>query len=460
MTVQTHNPITIRVVTDFAHNLAWVHTRGMARFDRPDLEWYWSPADSHQKGSEALKSLAQHVIKDEAGIEIGDIVSLPDEQMVIQFRESTKHQGADFDGNRVLRIQRLTTGEEGAGIFRELVGGGSNSVSSHNRRGLSHHLKGEFAEAWLAYEQAFNLDPQNFYTLNNMGHLLLKQDHCEDSIQFFQRAIGIEPAYAVPHNNLGNAYLNLGRVEEATAEYQTAIAVDQAYAMPHRNLALVYHLLGRTIEAIEEYRHYFELAPAGTKDADAHYNLGVMLEEKGTRDVAIAEYEQAIADDPQHAKALNNLGLGFFSLGEVERATDFYTKSVEADENFGLAHYNLGTVLAARGEYQQAIDQFKRASEIDPENIQAASNLGVMYSTTKRFTEAIAVFEELTAREPQQATLHFNLAVAYQGKGLKGKARKEFQKVIELEPKDSRRALRAQREIEALNRGSKKQKDA
>ena len=59
-------------------------------------------------------------------------------------------------------------------------------------------------------------------------------------------------------------------------------------------------------EAIAEYQHNSCLAPADTRDAEAHYNLGVMLEQKGQPTEAVQQYEQALAIDPGFAKVISS----------------------------------------------------------------------------------------------------------------------------------------------------------
>ena len=451
MTEQIADSITIHAVTDIAPDTAWVHTHGMAKFDSPDLEWYWSPAATCGEAGELLNKIAAHIVEARLSPDPGDVLDVPGERFAVQFAKPFEHEGDDYDGNSVLRVQKLTTGEEGVRAFRDLVSSGDSPSDFHCRRAASAHLQGRFIEAWLEYEKALLSDPENVYALANAGQLLLQHGDAEGSLPFFHRAAELAPDYALAHNSLGNAYFVLGQPDEALAEYGMTAELDPDYAMPHRNLALTLHQLGRVDEAIEEARTYFRLAPAGTKDADAHFNLGLMLEEGGSTDEAIEEYERALADDPRHAKALNNLGLVHFSRGEIDEAAEFYRRALEADEGLALARYNLGLAFAARGEHQCAVEEFERVLTLAPDNVPAASNLGVLYTTLGRNDDAIEIFARLVAAEPTQPTLRFNLAMAYQGKGLSEKAESELREVIKLEPPGSPRAERARREMASVS---------
>lgn len=447
MVTTTADQITIHTVTHYAPGAAWVHTHGMAQFGYPDLEWYWSPLETCGEAEAMLHQLALHIIRAGAPVRVGGTVGVRRAGMALRFLEALGQREGCFGGNDVLRVEEVTTGARAVRTFRAILEAGPDGALAHNRRGVAFQLEGKFVDAWLEYEKALEADSKSVYALANLGHLLLQQGDAEEALPFLLRAVELEPRYALAHNNLGNCYMHLGRVEEAAAQYREAAVQDACYAMPHRNLALSYHLLGRLDEAVEEYRAYFRLAPSGTKDADAHFNLGVMLEEAGAVAEAAEEYEKALADDPRHAKALNNLGLVRFSRGEVDAAVEFYRRALEAEEGFVLARYNLGLALAARGEHGAAAEEFGRVLALAPDNVQAASNLGVLYTTLARYDEAVEIFERLVAAEPSQPTLRFNLALAYQGKGLSEKSDAELREVIELEPPGSPRAVRARREM-------------
>jgi Tfp pilus assembly protein PilF len=257
---------------------------------------------------------------------------------------------------------------------------------------------------------------------------------------------------AVGHNGLGNDAFNRGETGPAIDEYQKAIAADPTYAMPHRNLSLLYHVLGRLDDAVAESNEYFRLAPAGTRDADAHYNLGVMLAQHGRDQQAIAQYEAALAIDPQLSRALTNLGLIYFCSGQIDRAVALYRRALAADPDFVLAAYNLGLAYVAQQNYLAAVAQLEAVREKDPRNVQASGNLAVLYTRIGRQDAAIGILRELIAQAPSNPVLHFNLASAYQEQGRLDEAQAEFGTVLDLEPPGSRRGLRARRERQLMKR--------
>lgn len=78
-----------------------------------------------------------------------------------------------------------------------------------------------------------------------------------------------------------------------------------------------------------------------------------------------------------------------------------------------------------------------------PDFRDAHNNLGVIYGIQRRFDDAVREYEIVLRSDPKDATAHYNLGVLYLKKGLKGKARTEFEATLKLRPdfQDARKAL-------------------
>ena len=77
------------------------------------------------------------------------------------------------------------------------------------------------------------------------------------------------------------------------------------------------HEAGELGKAEARYRSATQCAP---EDATSHFNLAVLLEDRGRPDEAIHAYEQAIARDPDAADAHYNLGLLLEARGRPSQA--------------------------------------------------------------------------------------------------------------------------------------------
>lgn len=131
-------------------------------------------------------------------------------------------------------------------------------------------------------------------------------------------------------------------------------------------------------KAAEEAVQGEELSP------DDWYDLGVDLEAVSPDD-APAAYERALELDPMHADAHVNLGRLMQENGSYERAETHYEKALLAEPDNVLAAFNLGTLLEDLGRIHDAITAYKRA----PEFADAHYNLSRLYELVGEHTEAL-----------------------------------------------------------------------
>ena len=120
-------------------------------------------------------------------------------------------------------------------------------------------------------------------------------------------------------------------------------------------------LLARRLE--REVQPYRQALAANPKDIDARLQIGTIYARNGVSDVAQAEFDAILAQDPRHAAAANNRGNVYFGRGDFERALEAYRFAEELDPvdggirlNAALAYYRLGKLPEARSKYREASD--------------------------------------------------------------------------------------------------------
>ena len=114
---------------------------------------------------------------------------------------------------------------------------------------------------------------------------------------------------------------------------------------------------------------YRETLKANPNHADAHSNLGILLNQLGEHQKAVSCYEKAIEINPSHANAYNNLGNTFNYLGEHQKAVGCYKKVVQINPNYAGPYNNLGDTFRELGEPQKAISCYEKAIQIEPDNL-------------------------------------------------------------------------------------------
>jgi hypothetical protein len=95
-------------------------------------------------------------------------------------------------------------------------------------------------------------------------------------------------------------------------------------------------------------------ALAVSPSAIAHASMGVVLDDKGRSDDAIAHFVLALRMNPRLAHAQNNWGIALARQGKWTEAIAHYEEALRLSPGYAEAHLNLATALQRLGRYADA----------------------------------------------------------------------------------------------------------
>ena len=204
--------------------------------------------------------------------------------------------------------------------------------------GLVAARAGELALAQQFLEHALESDATRAVVWNCLGEILLASGKVEDAELAFRAALKRDGRFADAYFHLGEIWERLDRAKDAAAAFQDAVRCRPEWAEAQSNLGTMLRKLGRPVEAEPWLRKAVTLMPGfyhaqtqlgsalkeqgkyreaialycgllreHNRDAELHYNLANALQQAGESSVAIASYEQALALDAGHLRALSNL---------------------------------------------------------------------------------------------------------------------------------------------------------
>lgn len=190
-----------------------------------------------------------------------------------------------------------------------------------------------------------------------------------------------------------------------------------------------------------EVRVKAELTDASMKSlarwgvSDTYVSSGVEHKNKGELDAALADYERALAIDPDNVKAYINRGLLRSIRGELEAAEADDTKALTLDPDNATAYNNRGFDRIKRGVYDAAIADLEKAIALDPSDAYAYNNRGHALSELGRYEEALADYDKSIALDPKNAYAYSNRGLSRYEVGDHARAVADFDKALELDPK-------------------------
>jgi TolB-like protein/Flp pilus assembly protein TadD len=190
-------------------------------------------------------------------------------------------------------------------------------------------------------------------------------------------------------------------LRQAIAFYEQAIAGDPNFAPAYAGLAEVYSVLPYyTATAPGEA---FPKAKAAAlkalqlddKLAEAHTALGQVLYRESDMAGSIAEFQRAVALNPNYATAHQLYGNHpLAALGRFDEAIAEGKRAIELDPLSPIINSDLGETLYLARRYDEAIAQLRKAVEIDPTFWSAHELLGVVLQLKGNVQAAIAEYEK------------------------------------------------------------------
>ncbi|MDP3775518.1 MAG: tetratricopeptide repeat protein [Gemmatimonadales bacterium] len=123
-------------------------------------------------------------------------------------------------------------------------------------------------------------------------------------------------------------------------------------------------------------------------DAEGWFALGLELE-ISSPDEARDAYRRALELDPHHADAHVNLGRLLQEAGRIGDAEGHYHAALAANAEHATAWYNLGTVLEDEKQLKEAIGAYEQAIRADPKLADAYFNLSRLYEKAGKRAAAL-----------------------------------------------------------------------
>jgi tetratricopeptide (TPR) repeat protein len=189
--------------------------------------------------------------------------------------------------------------------------------------------RGDWARPEL--ERLVASDPHNPMYQYWLGRLDYDDWQYVSAVKRFESVVAADPGFVRGYDNLGLCYEALNQPDAALAAYRKAIELNRfagsKSAWPPLNLAILLQNRGDVKEAealVREALTYEDLA-------QAHFQLGVMREQDGSVDDAIAELKHAVDLDPDYAEP-------YYALARIYRGQGRKTDADAAMGRFRQLH--------------------------------------------------------------------------------------------------------------------------
>ena len=158
--------------------------------------------------------------------------------------------------------------------------------------------------------------------------------------------------------------------------------------------------IARLDEAVAQYNRALALDP---DFVEAHTNLGLVAFNRGRFDESEVSFQTALGIDHEDTEALLGLGAALMRLNKLEEAEVCYERLLMLKPDLAEAHYGVGKILEQRGDTAAAGAAFYRAIARNPDYADAHLALGTVRLMTGDFRRG---WPELNWPGPKTDTIH------------------------------------------------------
>jgi tetratricopeptide (TPR) repeat protein len=207
---------------------------------------------------------------------------------------------------------------------------------------------------------------------------------------------------------LGRMAMEKGDTATAEAQFVQSMLLADSLVEPYLSLAFLYSRAQLHDSAQAIYRLGLTRLP---DHPDLLFGYGASLEQQGEYDLAVTQFEHLLANEPDHAPALNYLGYMWadrgvrlaealqligravelqpdngayldsyawvlYRLGRLRDAEEKLQEALNYIQDDAVVFEHYGDILADLGRRDEARSKWQRALELDPDNEELKSKLG------------------------------------------------------------------------------------
>jgi tetratricopeptide (TPR) repeat protein len=235
---------------------------------------------------------------------------------------------------------------------------------------------------------------------------------------------------------LGTLLFISGQLHAPTSEQPTIAspaAAPSGEGSDHINRGQAYFDAKNYDLAVAEYNQAIALDP---KNATAYFLRGQAYGNKNDDDRAIADYSQAIALDPKYAEAYVFRGI-IYEFKYPDRAIADFSQAVALNPQDSLSYTWRADTYFAKGDFDRAIADYAQSIKVDPKWAYVYRARGNAYRAKGDPDRAIADYIQTIKVDSDYPTAFLDRALVYFYAGSPAKALADLDQASKLDPKNA-----------------------
>ena len=319
-----------------------------------------------------------------------------------------------------------------------------------------------------AFESVLTRFPQPFAAELALASLHLSSGAVDKATTYVQQALALQPTHPMARAMKVRVLLVEGKTAEAQVEL-ASLQKEFPDAPPVLNLLAAQQMAQGQPAAARET--YLKAAARGANDLEPLAGLVQIALATGRTADAIGRIEEALKTGGANGDVLVLAARVYGAAGQWDRAEELLRKAIDLDPSrlrgYGLlaelyvrqdrlseaerqfqamvernptsvaTNTMLGMLFDMRGKLEDAERQYEKTLALDPEAAVAANNLAYRLAEAERdLDRALQLAQTAQRRLPNEPNVADTLGWIYYRKGMTSAAIREFERSIEINPKD------------------------
>jgi TolB-like protein/Flp pilus assembly protein TadD len=204
------------------------------------------------------------------------------------------------------------------------------------------------------------LDDESSEAHTSLAHVKAIQDwDWLGSEQEFRKAIRLDPRNPVAHHWLAmSCLMTLGRLDEALQEIMIAQSLDPVSSIISRDLAQILHFRREYDRALEQCDHTIEQNPHFSA---AYWTLGLVQEQRGELEEAIAAFQRAIELSPPSPRVVGALARTYAIVGRKLEALRLLKELNEMSKRRYISPFELALIYFSLNRMDEGFERLELA---------------------------------------------------------------------------------------------------
>ncbi|MDZ7291058.1 MAG: tetratricopeptide repeat protein [candidate division KSB1 bacterium] len=183
-----------------------------------------------------------------------------------------------------------------------------NLLQGHIAFGMIYESEKQYDQAQAEYQNAIAAFPDSIQAYDALALLFQRREQYDEAIALTNDVIARFPDKRKDsYLRLGQLHVQMKQYDKALASFDQALALDREYWNGYYQIGRLGALSGQYLDRAEQgLKIFIENAPKGDNFpslAWAHVRLGMIYEHRGNKELAAAEFHQALKLDPKHEEA-------------------------------------------------------------------------------------------------------------------------------------------------------------